>query len=148
MPKILRVNTSTKQLKYEDVPEKYAALGGRALTSQIVFDEVPATCDALGPMNKVVIAPGLLSGTSAPSSGRLSVGGKSPLTGGIKEANAGGITSQKLANLGIKAIVLEGKPGENEWTGVKITPQGAEIFNAGDLAGKGTYEVTSICRER
>ncbi|MFZ5633825.1 MAG: aldehyde ferredoxin oxidoreductase family protein [Bacillota bacterium] len=148
MQKILRVNMSTREVKSEDVPEKYAVLGGRALTSQVVFDEVPAACDALGPFNKLVIAPGLLSGTSAPSSGRLSVGGKSPLTGGIKEANAGGITSQKLANLGIKAIILEGMPEGNDWYGVKITSAGAELFNANDLAGKGTYEVTAICRER
>ncbi len=148
MAKILRINTSTRQLKYEDLPEKYSALGGRGLTSQIVFDEVPATCDPLGPLNKLVIAPGLLSGTNAPSSGRLSVGGKSPLTGGIKEANAGGITSQKLASLGIKAIVLEGRPEGSDWYGVKITADGAEFFNANDLAGKGTYEVTAICRER
>jgi len=148
MPKILRVNMFQKELKWEDVPEKYAALGGRALTSQIILDEVPATCDALGELNKLVIAPGLLSGTNAPSSGRLSVGGKSPLTGGIKEANAGGITSQKLASLGLKAIILEGRPEGSHWYGIKISADGAEMFNANDLAGKGTYEVTSICRER
>ncbi|MCL5056457.1 MAG: aldehyde ferredoxin oxidoreductase, partial [Actinobacteria bacterium] len=73
---------SLKELKFEEVPEKYVLLGGRALTSQLVLDEVPAGCDPLGEDNKIVIAPGLLSGTSAPSSGRLSVGGKSPLTGG------------------------------------------------------------------
>lgn len=148
MAKFLRYNATTKELKTEDVPEKYAALGGRALTSQVVFDEVPATCDPLGPFNKLVIAPGLLSGTNAPSSGRLSVGGKSPLTGGIKEANAGGITSQKLASLGIKALVLEGKPENNDWYGIKIKNDEIAVFNANDLAGKGTYEVTAICRER
>ena len=95
MSKMIRINMTDKKLKYEDTPGKYAPLGGRALTSQLVLDEVPAGCDPLGEDNKIVIAPGLLSGTSAPSSGRLSVGGKSPLTGGIKEANAGGITSQK-----------------------------------------------------
>ncbi|RKO65974.1 aldehyde ferredoxin oxidoreductase family protein [Desulfofundulus salinus] len=148
MSKFLRVNTTTGEVKFEEVPEKYLALGGRALTSQLVLDEVPPTCDSLGPYNKLVIAPGLLSGTNAPSSGRLSVGGKSPLTGGIKEANAGGITSQKLANLGIKAIILEGKPAGSDWYLLKVTPDGAELLPANDLAGKGTYEVTSICRER
>ncbi|HBV96992.1 MAG TPA: hypothetical protein DEF36_08095, partial [Desulfotomaculum sp.] len=133
---VLRVNMSAKELKYEEVPQKYALLGGRALTSQLVLDEVPAGCDPLGEDNKIVIAPGLLSGTSAPSSGRLSVGGKSPLTGGIKEANAGGITSQKLASLGIKAVVLEGMPQGSDWHGIKITKDGAGLFNANDLAGK------------
>ncbi|HBV95422.1 MAG TPA: aldehyde ferredoxin oxidoreductase, partial [Desulfotomaculum sp.] len=136
MSKIIRVNMTDKVLKYEDTPEKYAPLGGRALTSQLVLDEVPAGCDPLREDNKIVIAPGLLSGTSAPSSGRLSVGGKSPLTGGIKEANAGGITSQKLASLGIKAVVLEGMPQGSDWHGIKITKDGAELFSANDLAGK------------
>ena len=148
MSQIIRVNMSQKEVKFEEVADNYASLGGRALTSQLIADEVPATCDALGPFNKLVIAPGLLSGTSAPSSGRMSVGGKSPLTGGIKEANAGGITSQKLANLGIKAIVIEGKPAEQEFSMLKITPDGVEMLPAGDLAGKGTYEVTALCRQR
>ncbi|MBF7082291.1 aldehyde ferredoxin oxidoreductase [Desulfallas sp. Bu1-1] len=148
MSKFIRVNMTTRELAIEEVPEQYLALGGRALTSQLVADEVPPTCDPLGPFNKLVIAPGLLSGTSAPSSGRLSVGGKSPLTGGIKEANAGGITSQKLANLGIKAIIVEGKPAGGDFSLLKITPEGAELIPAGDLAGKGTYEVTAICRRR
>ncbi|OPX90572.1 MAG: putative oxidoreductase YdhV [Pelotomaculum sp. PtaB.Bin104] len=148
MSRILRINLAVPDVKYDDVPDQYAALGGRALTSQMVSDEVPATCDPLGSLNKLVIAPGLLSGTGAPSSGRMSAGGKSPLTGGIKESNTGGITSQKLANLGIKAIVLEGKPSGNGWYGVKINNSGAELFDAGDLAGKGTYEVTALCRER
>ncbi|SHF06716.1 aldehyde ferredoxin oxidoreductase family protein [Desulforamulus putei] len=148
MPKFLRIDMSKKQVKWEDCPEKYLGLGGRALTSQLVLDEVPPTCHPLGEFNKLVIAPGLLSGTNAPSSGRLSVGGKSPLTGGIKESNAGGICSQKLANLDIKAIIIEGKPAEKGTWMVKISPEGAELLPADDLAMKGTYEVTAILRER
>lgn len=146
--KILRVDMTSGAVKFEDVPEEYALLGGRALTSRIIADEVPPTCHPLGIFNKIVFAPGLLTGTRAPSSGRLSVGSKSPLTGGIKETNAGGITSQKLANLGIKAVIVEGKPDGGDWCLLKITPDGAELLNANDLAGKGTYEVTAVCRAR
>lgn len=148
MPKFLRIDMTNQQLKWEECPEKYLPLGGRALTSQFVLDEVPATCHPLGEFNKIVIAPGLLSGTNAPSSGRLSVGAKSPLTGGIKESNAGGICSQKIANLDIKAIVVEGLPKEKGFWMVKVSPEGAEILPADDLAGKGTYEVTKILLER
>lgn len=146
--KIVRVDMTSGAVKFENVPEKYALLGGRALTSRIVADEVPPTCHPLGIFNKIVFAPGLLTGTRAPSSGRLSVGSKSPLTGGIKESNAGGITSQKLANLGIKAVIVGGKPDGGDWRLLKITPDGAELLNANDLAGKGTYEVTAACRAR
>jgi len=77
------------EAKFEDLPGDYISLGGRGMTSTIVSKEVPPTCNPLGPHNKIVFAPGIVTGTSAPSSGRISVGGKSPLTGGIKEANAG-----------------------------------------------------------
>jgi aldehyde:ferredoxin oxidoreductase len=139
---------STKKLKVETVPEKYMLLGGRALTSKFILDEIPPTCNPLDESNKLVFAPGLLSGTSAPSSGRLSVGGKSPLTGGIKESNAGGITSQKIANLGYKAIVIEGKPAPGEFYLLKIAVNGCELLPAGELVGKGGYETVAVLREQ
>jgi len=86
--KFLRVNMTTGEVKFEEVPERYMMLGGRALTSQLVLDKVSPTRHPFGPYNKLAIAPGLLSGTNTPPSGRLSVGGKGPLTGGIKEINA------------------------------------------------------------
>ncbi|KJS18045.1 MAG: aldehyde:ferredoxin oxidoreductase [Peptococcaceae bacterium BRH_c4b] len=148
MEKILRVNMTTKEVKVEPVPEKYAALGGRALTSRFVLDEVVPTCDPLGPFNKLIFAPGLLSGTSAPSSGRLSVGSKSPLTGTIKESNAGGISSQKIANLGYKAIIVEGQAPTGEFYVIKITPAGAELLPADNLKGKGGYDTVAMCRAK
>ncbi len=90
MEKILRINMGAEGgPKVSEVPVgEYAGMGGRAMTSAIISKEVPPTCHPLGSDNKLVIAPGLLSGTTAAMSGRLSVGCKSPLTGGIKEANA------------------------------------------------------------
>lgn len=105
----------------------YAGLGGRALTSAIVAKEVEPTCHALGAENKLVIAPGLLSGTTAAMSGRISVGCKSPLTGGIKEANAGGQPSQVMARLGYAAIVLEGKPATDDLYKVFINKDGIQV---------------------
>jgi len=90
MSKILRVNMTDRTTTYEDVPDKYKFLGGRALTSTLIYDEVDPTCHPLGPNNKLVFAPGIVTGTNSPTSGRVSVGGKSPLTGGIKESNAKG----------------------------------------------------------
>ncbi|MDR5703109.1 MAG: aldehyde ferredoxin oxidoreductase C-terminal domain-containing protein, partial [Armatimonadota bacterium] len=94
------------------------------------------------PSNKLVIAPGIVSGTAAPTSGRTSFGGKSPLTGTIKETNAGGLSSQKIARLGIKAIVIEGQPKDpTKYWVLKITKDGTEFLPADDLVGKGMYEV-------
>jgi len=142
MSKILRVNMTDLTTRYEDVPEKYKLMGGRWLTSSIVCDEVDPTCHPLGPNNKVVFAPGIVTGTAAPTSARISVGGKSPLTGTIKESNSGAGWSQRVARLGIKAIVVEGQPKEDgKFWGLRITKDGAEFFPADDYVGKGLYEV-------
>jgi aldehyde:ferredoxin oxidoreductase len=114
-----------------------------------VSKEVEATCDPLGKFNKIVVAPGLLAGTNAPSSGRLSVGGKSPLTGSIKEANAGGITAGKLAHLGIRAVIIEGKPKEEkDWYSIVIQKDKCEIKKTNGYADRGLYKLTKeIWRE-
>jgi aldehyde:ferredoxin oxidoreductase len=137
--KILRINTRTRTFAYEETPADLAGLGGRALTSRIVLNEVPATCQALGKNNKLVIAPGLLAGSPAANSGRLSVGAKSPLTGGIKESNSGGLVSQKLARLGIQAVVLEDKPDDDAFSMIVITKDGAKILPADGYVGLGNY---------
>lgn len=131
----------TLEHKFEDVPEKYKTFGGRALTTSIVFDEIDPTCDPLGPDNKIIVAPGILAGTNAPSSGRLSVGAKSPLTNGIKEANAGGLTAQKLGRLGIKAIIIEGQPSEDKWYNIVLSKDKCEIVDASEFLGMGLYEL-------
>ena len=140
MAKILRVNMTERTATFEEVPEKYRLMGGRWLTSTITADEVPPTCHPLGPYNKVILAPGIVSGTNAPSSGRISVGGKSPLTGTIKETNAGTPFSQQLARLGIKAIVVEGYPKEKGkfWI-LHVTKDGAEFLPADEYVGQGLY---------
>jgi len=123
--KILRINMSDLKASYEDVPEKWSRWAGRALTSAIVFDEVDPTCHPLGPNNKVVIAPGWATGSpAAPSSGRTSFGGKSPLTGGIKESNSGGLSGQMIAKLGLAAIILEGVPAKGKWYTLVVSKDG------------------------
>jgi aldehyde:ferredoxin oxidoreductase len=141
MGKLLRVNTREKTFSFEELPSDYAGLGGRALTSKMILDEVPATCHPLGKSNKLVFAPGILAGSPAADSGRLSAGAKSPLTGGIKESNAGGLVSQKLAKLGIAALVLEDKPESDDYSIIVINNDGVQILPAGDLKGKGNYAV-------
>ena len=87
-----------------------------------------------------VLAPGVLSGTSAPTSGRLSVGGKSPLTGGIKEANVGGNPGQDLMKLGYRAIVVTGKPEDSDRLfALEVEENEARVVAADDHKGKWNY---------
>jgi len=148
MAQILCVNMTKRTAEFSEVPERYAHLAGRGLTSNIVCDEVEATCHPLGPNNKMVIAPGIVTGTAAPTSGRISVGAKSPLTGGIKESNAGTPFSQTIAKLGIKAIIIEGAAKEDSWWGLQLSKDGAEFFEADQYARKGLYEVFPNLFER
>ena len=149
MDKILRIDMGAEGgPKATAVPVgEYAGLGGRAMTSTIVGKEVPPLCHALGAENKLVIAPGLLSGTAATSSGRLSVGCKSPLTGTIKEANAGGQAAQVLGRLGYAAIVLEGKPTTDDLYKVFINKDGVKITVANHLKMLPNYDLIEVMKK-
>lgn len=143
MDKILRIDMGADggPKAYEAPVGDYAGLGGRALTSAIVAKEVPPQCHPLGAHNKLVIAPGLLGGTVAAMSGRLSVGCKSPLTGGIKEANSGGQAAQVLGRLGYAAIVLEGKPTDDTLYKIFLNKDGVEITPDNSLKMLGNYDL-------
>ena len=139
--RILRVDMTKLEANFEDFPADFVALGGRALTSTIVAKEVDPLCHPLGAYNKLVFAPGLVTGSKAPTSGRISVGGKSPLTGGIKEANAGTTFAQKLGRMRIAAIVVEGKHKGDDYYLLKVTNDGTEIIKANKWSNKGLYDV-------
>jgi aldehyde:ferredoxin oxidoreductase len=146
--KIYRVNMTELTTSIEEVPQDWVGLGGRGLTSTIVAAEVPPTCHPLGPNNKLVFAPGLLSGTPAASSGRLSAGAKSPLTGTIKEANAGGTSAQLLARCGCKALIIEGQPKDGKWYSIAMTPDSISISEETELIGQGNYAVAKALGAR
>jgi aldehyde:ferredoxin oxidoreductase len=146
--RIYRVNMTTLTTSVEPVPQQWAGLGGRGLTSTIVAAEVAPTCHPLGPNNKLVFAPGLLSGTVAANSGRLSAGAKSPLTGTIKEANAGGTAAQLFARCGCKALIIEGLPKDDSWYSLAVTPEGVTITEEKELVGQGNYTVAETLSKR
>jgi len=136
----IRVNMSKQTVKVEDVPQDYVGLGGRGLTSTMINNEVPPTCDPLGSENKLILAPGLLSGTSLVNTSRISIGAKSPLTGTIKESNAGGTVSAALGKLGITAIIVEGLAPQSKLFNLIIDQNGNAALQAADaFKGMRTY---------
>ncbi len=149
MGKFIRVDMTSKEVNIGECPEKYAGLAGRGLTSNFVADEVKPTCHPLGKNNKLIFAPGFLSGTSAANSGRISCGAKSPLTGGIKESNSGGTFSQIMGRMGIKALVFEGISAEDKYFVVKVTTNGVTIDDAPpEIVGMGNYEAIKVLQEK
>ncbi len=145
---VFRVNMSNLSVSIEEFPAKWAGLGGRGLTSTIVAEEVPPTCHPLGEHNKLVFAPGLLTGTPAANSGRMSAGAKSPLTGGIKESNVGGTAGQLYARMGIRALIIEGQPTGDGFYRLHITKDNVEISEDTELVGQGNFAVIETLRLR
>jgi len=148
MEKIMRIDMAKLKVTTQKCPQDYQLLGGRGLSARILNAEVPALTHPLSHENKLVVAPGLLAGTMAPSFGRISFGAKSPLTKAIKESNAGGTAAQKLDRLGIKAIIIQGKPKEEQIHIVYIDSKGAQILSASDLSGKMNYDLVSSLQNK
>src|SRR5215207_4955843 len=137
---VWRVNVRSQTLTRESIPDTWKRLGGRGLLARILLDEVDATCDPLGAGNKLIFAPGLLVGHMLSSTDRISVGGKSPLTGGIKESNAGGRTGLHMTHMGMHALIIEGQPKEEGYWVLHLSLHGAKWVKADDLVGLGVYE--------
>ena len=138
--KLIRVNMTDQTVSIEDFPQAWKYHGGRSLSAKILLQDCDPTCDPLGPGNVLVMAPGVVSGTTAPTSGRISIGGKSPLTGGIKEANAGGNPGQHLMKLGYRAVIVEGPAADPEKRyGLEVLTDGVRVVEADDYKGMWNY---------
>lgn len=145
---VWRIDTAERNVNREVVPSGWERLGGRALIARVLLDEVNPLCDPLGRNNKLILAPGLLVGHMLSSCDRISFGGKSPLTGGVKESNAGGTTGLKLVYLGIKTLLLENSPQDDRWWVIYLDKDGAKFETAQDLLGMGVYATAEKLLER
>ena len=145
---IWRVNMLDRTIKNEPVPESWIHLGGRGLIARILLDEIPADCEPLGGLNKLIFAPGLLVGHMLSSCDRISIGTKSPLTGGVKESNAGGTSGLQLAMLGIKALIIEGMPKDTGFSLLYLDKEGGRFESADDFKGLGVYESAKRIRQK
>lgn len=147
--KIFRIDMNRKKIREEAWDDAGNELwGGRALTSKILAEEVDPLCHPLGEQNKLIVATGYMAGIPFTCCGRLSIGCKSPLTGGAKESNVGGTAGQRMSALGVRAIILEGKPSQNEAHILRISTDGAELLEADDLWEMRNYDVVDRLKER
>jgi len=145
--KIVRINTTDGTVTEQALPPERAHYGGRLLTSTIVAEEVPPLAHPLGPRSKVILANGMFAGhANVPCSGRMSVGCKSPMTGTIKEANAGGDAGCYLGRYGIRGLVLEGLPPDAEWRLIHVSDDGIKLLSASQYAGLNNYDLVEAVR--
>lgn len=147
MRDLVRINMAGGAVSRTPLQGSYLDKGGRALTSSLINEEVDPLCEPLGEGNKLVFAAGLLTGSGISSSARLSAGGKSPLTGGIKESNSGGVFANLLARAGIRALVIEGLPPGEELQVLVIDGEKVFLQEASNLAGRGVFDTFSILLE-
>ncbi|CEP66118.1 Aldehyde ferredoxin oxidoreductase, C-terminal [Moorella glycerini] len=149
MFKVYRINTRTGSVLCEQLKEEYKTYGNRGLVAKVMTDEVNPQCDPMGLENKLVICTGILAGTALTTANRLSVGAKSPLTGGIKEANVGGNVGFLLAGHGIKMIIVEDVPSDDKWRLIKVNADGqVELVPADDYVGLNNYALVKKLHER
>ncbi|MBN1847567.1 MAG: aldehyde ferredoxin oxidoreductase [Deltaproteobacteria bacterium] len=148
MNNILRVNTLTKEIRSEACKPEEVLLGGRSLIADLALKEIDPNCDPLGRKNKFILAVGLLGDTNVTTSGRFSVGGKSPLTGGIKEANVGGSVGRTMAMLGFRAVVLEDAPAVRQTNILVITGEKVQLISAPDFQNLAVRATCRLLRDR
>lgn len=160
MGKVLDVNLTTGEIRYRDLnevcPDYQDYVGGRGLGVRILYDEVGPDTDPLGPENVLIFATGPLTGTNVSSSGRYCIVSKSPLghpkspavpgkSGAVFDSHSGGDWSDEFKHTGFDAIIIRGRADHPVYLWVHDGE--AEIRDASDLWGKGTYETTVSIRE-
>ncbi|MDO8473094.1 MAG: aldehyde ferredoxin oxidoreductase family protein [Dehalococcoidia bacterium] len=142
--KILDVDLSTGRTTKRDIGPVFARkfLGGLGFASKILYDEVGVDVDPLGPDNIVVFAPGALTGTEAPCSGRTEITTKSPQTGIIGSGNTGGYWGVALKRAGVEFVVIRGKAKAPVY--LWIDDDTVELRAADHVWGKDTATATDI----
>ncbi|MEM0355413.1 MAG: aldehyde ferredoxin oxidoreductase family protein [Desulfurococcaceae archaeon] len=138
--RLLRVNLSKSKVSVEKIDPSILVnyIGGRGLAAYILWNELPPGVDPLSPYNKLVIAAGPLSGIPAPSSGKLVVASKSPLTLGYGDGNIGTMASVHIRKAGYDAIVIEGSSRKPVY--IYIEDEKVEIRDADHLWGLDAFK--------
>ncbi|MCF7929798.1 MAG: aldehyde ferredoxin oxidoreductase family protein [Spirochaetales bacterium] len=145
--KYARINLTSRSVSTETLPDEYIEdyLGGSGFGTKLLCDEVGPETGPLSPENRLIFATGVLSGTSWPSSGRLAVIARSPLTGIYGDANAGGHFTPELKFAGWDMLVFEGKADRPVY--LLITDDAIEVRDAGFLWGLDTPKTETAVRE-
>lgn len=137
----LIIDMKALTISKEPLDEEFKELGGRALIAQYMIKNVPPKCNPLGNQNQLIFCTTVFAGTKLTTARRLSIGGKSPLTGGIKESNVGGYAASLLAEHGIKLIVVKDIPENDGLWLLHIDSKGnASLEDASKYKGVNNYE--------
>lgn len=147
MGKLLRINLSTGSAVEEeispDVMKNY--MGGAGFGIKYLFDEVPATTDALSEENKLIFSLGPLGGTNAPCASRMSVTAKSPLTNCVGMCMTGGYFPVEMKFAGYDMLIIEGKAKEPSY--IYVNEGKVSIRSAKKIWGMKTFDSQQIIKD-
>jgi aldehyde:ferredoxin oxidoreductase len=138
--KFLRVNLGKRKAVVDKYTQEVAVnfLGGRGFAAKILWEELKPGTDPLSPENKLILATGPLTGFVLPSSSKLVVAAKSPLTGGYGDGNLGTFAAAQMRKSGYDAVVIEGK--SEKPTTLLIRDESTDFLDAKDLWGQNSFE--------
>ena len=108
MRKYLEIKLDDRTVTTRELTGEAVVKAGRYLIARTLLDAGAATVDPLSPANPLIFSAGPFAGSSFSNANRTSVGCKSPLTGGVKEANGGGSFSYGLGQQKIAGFTLHG----------------------------------------
>jgi len=145
--KILRVNLTDGSIKVEEPGAAYLRryMGGWNIIADVLLKEVPVGADPLGPENKLIFAPGVITGLALSGASRNAVGAKSPLTGSFGATEVGGSFGAELKRAGFDALIVEGASPKPVYLWIK--DGAAELRDASRLWGQPTKETLGILQE-
>jgi aldehyde:ferredoxin oxidoreductase len=146
--RVCYVDLTTGTIRYENVGEETYKrfLSGAGLAAKVLWDEMKPGCDPMGPDNILGFTTGLLTDTGSLFTGRFTVVGKSPLSGGWGDANCGGFFAPLLKRCGIDALFFRGASQQPVY--LYIDDKSAELRDAADLWGKDTIDTENLLRQR
>ena len=93
------INLTDRTIAKRDVQGKTTCGPAGTSSRRPCWSSGAATVDPLSPANPLIFSAGPFAGTTFSNANRTSVGCKSPLTGGVKEANGGGTFGYGLGQL-------------------------------------------------
>ena len=147
MRKYLHINLGERSVRTEQLHGEAIIRAGRNYIARTLLGSGVAKVDPLSPDNPLIFSAGPFAGTNFSNANRLSVGCKSPLTGGIKEANSGGTFGFALGQLETAGLTLYG--ASNDWVVIRITKEGAITYDSAEpYLGKGNNEVAALLFEK
>ncbi len=141
------IDLTGRTVTKRDLQGEEIVRAGRYLIARTLLERGAATVDPLSPANPLIFSAGPFAGTSFSNANRTSVGCKSPLTGGVKEANGGGTFSYGLGQLGISGFTLSG--AASDWVVLHFRKDGGIDFDdAAPYLGKGNFQAAEMLHAR